>query len=52
MDIGAIYLKIISYNSILFDAAGIRLKFAITAVKSITNNAAPPSCFPILVLPV
>ena len=35
----------------LLDAEGIRLKFEITAVKSITKRAAPPSCFPILVLP-
>ena len=51
IDIGATYLKIISYNSILLDAEGIKLKFAITAVNSITRSAGPPSCFPVLVFP-
>ena len=48
---GATYLKIVSYKLILFDAEGIKLKFAITAVKIITNNAGPPSLIPIFDLP-
>jgi hypothetical protein len=48
---GATYLKIVSYKLILFDAEGIKLKFAITAVKIITNNAGPPSLVPIFDLP-
>lgn len=38
------------YNSILFDAVGMRLKLAKTAVNRITNKAAP-NCFPNLVFP-
>ena len=45
---GATYLKIVSYKLILLDAEGIKLKFAIIAVKIITNNAGPPSLVPIL----
>jgi|TARA_B000000557_G_scaffold20280_1_gene15364 hypothetical protein len=48
---GATYLKIVSYKLILLDAEGIKLKFAIIAVKIITNNAGPPSLVPIFVLP-
>ena len=50
MDIGATYLNIISYSSILLDAEGIRPILATIAVNRIDSKAAP-SCLPILVLP-
>ena len=50
IDIGAIYSKIIEYNSILFEADGISFRLAIIAVNNITKRA-EPNCFPNFVLP-
>ncbi|WP_421872612.1 hypothetical protein [Marinoscillum sp.] len=45
MEIGATYVKIPLYNSMLFDAAGISARLAMTAVNRMTKSAAP-NCFP------
>ena len=50
MEIGATYLKIPPYKGMLLEEEGIIFRFANTAVKRITNKAAP-NFFPNLVLP-